>query len=1079
MRDARRRTLDSGSFHLQHRGSGPPDRVHLAGSASTVYGGQRAAWGHPSTPWISAFAKIHLEFGNEAWNSTFKGGTIEYSAPYGQRAQAIFAAMRGDGAYVASAFDLVLGGQAAWAARNQDIQNNCNNNDTFAVAPYMMNTVDSFSTNENLFGSTFAEPEAFLSPNGVAEGVSGGLMSLNQQAIQSSHHPVPVALYEMNLSTVGGSITQAALNSYASSLGAGLAVADSMLQQMRAGILTQNLFALPQYQFLRPDGSTVFLWGSVIDMGVTDRRRPQFLALQLINQAIGNNASMLQTTHSGANPVWDQPLANTVQLNGAHYLQSFAFANGSQRSLVLFNLHRSSALPVTFSGPNAPSGTVQVQQLSATNPTDNNETASVVSPSSNTVANFSPSSTISLPPNSMTTLSWVGGSFTPSAPVITGITTSAVSGTSATITWTTDQAASSQVAYGTTEAYSSQSTVDPTLLTSHSVTLSALSPGTLYNFAVISTASGSTTTSTNFTFSTSTGVAIAFLGGASSNTGNNPAPSSLSIKYASGDRNTIVAVCALGSVSSSIGSITDSGSTWALRGYVNNGSAVRSEIWSTPAGGSVASTSFTINLAGATPASCALEEYSGVRSLGNVAANQGTSNSLSVTLTTQDPNNYVVGGLGANSWNSYAPNSGTLRQTGGPTNSGIEMALCDNTAATAGPVPCSVNFGTSPWAAVALELRSVGASPASLPAVNSVASTVVTATGATIAWATDQASSTQVAYGTTAAYGSLSVLNSSLVTSHVVTLAGLTPGTIYNYQVISANSAGTTTSANFTFSTPAAPPAISNVLVSAITGTSATITWTTDQPSNAQVQFGITAVYGSLSAIDSSMRTSHSVTLTGLNPGTAYNFAAVSANSAGLSSASPNASFATASGGPAPQIQNLASWGISGNSITIAWWTDQPSTASVQFGTTPAFGQSSPLPAGLSQNYQVTLSGLSDGTTYYFRVQATSGSNVTGHSATYSFTTLSTLPPLISSIQVTPSANHTAVVTWSQSKAGSGQVEFGTNIYYGLWSSPSALVLNPQIALTWVPSGTIHYRVHSTDAAGNQSVSSDYTFTEP
>ncbi len=378
---------------------------YLAGSASTVYGGQRAAWGHP-TPWISAFAKIHLEFGNEAWNSTFKGGTIEYSAPYGQRAQAIFAAMRGDGAYVASAFDLVLGGQAAWAARNQDIQNNCNNNDTFAVAPYMMNTVDSFSTNENLFGSTFAEPEAFLSPNGVAEGVSGGLMSLNQQAIQSSHHPVPVALYEMNLSTVGGSITQAALNSYASSLGAGLAVADSMLQQMRAGILTQNLFALPQYQFLRPDGSTVFLWGSVIDMGVTDRRRPQFLALQLINHAIGNNASMLQTTHSGANPVWDQPLANTVQLNGAHYLQSFAFANGSQRSLVLFNLHRSSALPVTFSGPNAPSGTVQVQQMSARSLSHTNQVSALVKVSGHALNNFAPSEVLLLPPYSMTALSW-------------------------------------------------------------------------------------------------------------------------------------------------------------------------------------------------------------------------------------------------------------------------------------------------------------------------------------------------------------------------------------------------------------------------------------------------------------------------------------------------------------------------------------------------------------------------------------------------------------------------------------------------------------------------------------------------
>ena len=77
--------------------------------------------------------------------AAFKGGIIEYSAPYGQRAQTIFGAMRGNPSYVATAFDLVLGGQAVWPGRNQDIQNNCNNNDTFALAPYMMNTVDQYA----------------------------------------------------------------------------------------------------------------------------------------------------------------------------------------------------------------------------------------------------------------------------------------------------------------------------------------------------------------------------------------------------------------------------------------------------------------------------------------------------------------------------------------------------------------------------------------------------------------------------------------------------------------------------------------------------------------------------------------------------------------------------------------------------------------------------------------------------------------------------------------------------------------------------------------------------------------------
>ena len=378
---------------------------YLAGANSTPYGAKRAARGHPN-PWTASFPKIHLEFGNEAWNAVFKGGAIEYPAPYGKRAQSIFSAMRRNPAYVASSFDLVLGGQAVSPGRNHEIQNNCNNNDSFAVAPYMMNTVNSFSNNEELFGSTFAEPEAFVSSHGTAEGVSAGLMIQNQQAIQSSTHPVPLALYEMNMSTVQGSITQAALNSYVSSLGAGLAVADAMLQELRQGVITQNLWSLTQYNFARPDGKTVALWGAVVDMGVTNLRRPQFLALELANEAIGKNAVMLQTAHSGVDPTWNQPLINSVQMTGAHYLQSFAFSGSSGYSLIIFNLHRSAKLPVTFSGVNAPGGNVQMRQLTSERITDTNENVATVEVRKRTIEGFEPSNTLWLPPYSMTVLSW-------------------------------------------------------------------------------------------------------------------------------------------------------------------------------------------------------------------------------------------------------------------------------------------------------------------------------------------------------------------------------------------------------------------------------------------------------------------------------------------------------------------------------------------------------------------------------------------------------------------------------------------------------------------------------------------------
>ena len=380
---------------------------YLAGSPATPYGAKRAALGHAAR-WTDSFHKIHLEFGNEAWNAIFKGGTIEYPEPYGKRAQEIFRAMRDEPDFQASSFDLILGGQAGWPARNAAIQDNCNNNDSFTVATYMMNTVNSYSNPEDLFGSTFAEPEAFVQPDGVAENVKGGGMVYeDHKAIRSSMHPVPLAIYETNLSTLQGAIPQSILDRYVTSLGAGLAVADNMLLDLRKfGIVNQNVYTLAQYEYKRSDGKKVLLWGVVVDMGNSNRKRPLYLALQLLNEAIENGASMLRTMHRGADPTWDQPLENTVQLNRAHDLQSFAFADGDRRSVIVFNLDRESSVPVTFSGANAPSGLVELQQLTSANITDTNEDAQVVDIHRLPLKNFDPATPMSLPPYSMTVLRW-------------------------------------------------------------------------------------------------------------------------------------------------------------------------------------------------------------------------------------------------------------------------------------------------------------------------------------------------------------------------------------------------------------------------------------------------------------------------------------------------------------------------------------------------------------------------------------------------------------------------------------------------------------------------------------------------
>jgi len=87
------------------------------------------------------------------------------------------------------------------------------------------------------------------------------------------------------------------------------------------------------------------------------------------------------------------------------------------------------------------------------------------------------------------------------------------------------------------------------------------------------------------------------------------------------------------------------------------------------------------------------------------------------------------------------------------------------------------------------------------PVVSGVSATALTTTSESIAWTTDVAATSVVDYGPTTGYGA-SASNAALVTSHQVTLPGLTPGTTYHYQVTSADAAGNASSAgDFTFTT--------------------------------------------------------------------------------------------------------------------------------------------------------------------------------------------------------------------------------------------------------------------------------------
>src|SRR4051812_40191853 len=101
------------------------------------------------------------------------------------------------------------------------------------------------------------------------------------------------------------------------------------------------------------------------------------------------------------------------------------------------------------------------------------------------------------------------------------------------------------------------------------------------------------------------------------------------------------------------------------------------------------------------------------------------------------------------------------------------------------------------------------------------------------------------------------------------------------------------------------PPAaltISNAGSSNNTTTGAMISWQTNLPANSQVEYGATTSYGSSTALDSTMVTTHQQGLSGLQSGTSYHFRVHSSDSSNNAAVSGDMTFSTAGDTSAPVV---------------------------------------------------------------------------------------------------------------------------------------------------------------------------------
>ncbi len=190
------------------------------------------------------------------------------------------------------------------------------------------------------------------------------------------------------------------------------------------------------------------------------------------------------------------------------------------------------------------------------------------------------------------------------------------------------------------------------------------------------------------------------------------------------------------------------------------------------------------------------------------------------------------------------------------------------------------------------------------PVISGVYASAISTDSVSINWITSEPATSQVDYGMTSSYGYSTQTNTAYRTAQIQSISGLAPSTTYYFRVRSVDQSGNAAvSPGFTFRT-AAPadttaPVISSVQVTDITSTSAVVTWTTNEPSTTQADFGTGGSFTSSTPLVTGLTTVHSARIEGLQSFTSYNFRAVSSDAAGNTAMSTPGTFTTSNQLPA------------------------------------------------------------------------------------------------------------------------------------------------------------------------------------
>jgi len=280
------------------------------------------------------------------------------------------------------------------------------------------------------------------------------------------------------------------------------------------------------------------------------------------------------------------------------------------------------------------------------------------------------------------------------------------------------------------------------------------------------------------------------------------------------------------------------------------------------------------------------------------------------------------------------------------------------------------------------------------------------------------------------------------------------------------------------YTTPA--PLVAEPEVSSITTRKATVTWTTSRTADSKVAYGTgSGDYFDEEVGNSDQVTSHTLTLNNLSPGGTYYFTAKWTDEDGNLGSSDEYSFTT---DPAPSAKEVSAVSIGLDTVNIQFTSKDANKAKVYYGTTTEFGAYAEMGVGVAEStYTVQLTGLADGTKYYYKVSLFDIEENEYEGDTYSFETLPRPKiELVKLQQVKGTASGTILVTWVSNTPVSSIVTYYPS------ANPSAAQDNIDVKLTTthraliaglLPNTAYVMAVKGRDKVGNEAVSSAQAFT--